>query len=319
MGKAVLVTGAAGFIGFHLCRRLLETGREVVGIDNMNPYYDVSLKQNRLAILHNHPAFTFHRLDISDYPALKKVLTGHPIEVVCNLAAQAGVRYSLKDPFAYQKSNIEGFLNLLEIIREHPVDNFVYASSSSVYGGCSNPPFRVEERTDGPISLYAATKKADELIAHAYSHLYGINCTGLRYFTVYGPWGRPDMALFLFTDAILNQRPIDIFNYGRMKRDFTYIDDIIDGTIAAIEKPALYEIFNLGNSTPVELLDFIGIIEDELGIEAQKRMLPMQPGDVEMTAADITRSTQLLGFAPKTSVREGIRRFLSWYREYYRV
>jgi UDP-glucuronate 4-epimerase len=319
MGKAVLVTGAAGFIGFHLCRRLLESGRDVVGVDNMNPYYDVSLKQARLAILDSYPAFAFHRIDISDYPALKNVFTAHSIELVCNLAAQAGVRYSLKDPFAYQKSNIEGFLNLLEILREHPVENFVYASSSSVYGGCSNPPFSVEERTDGPVSLYAATKKADELIAHAYSHLYGIPCTGLRYFTVYGPWGRPDMALFLFTDAILNRRPIDVFNHGRMKRDFTYIDDIIDGTLAAIENPSRYEIFNLGNATPVALLEFIGILEGELGIEAEKRLLPMQPGDVEMTAADITRSTERLGFKPKTSIREGIRNFLSWYRDYYDV
>ncbi|HDR14264.1 MAG TPA: NAD-dependent epimerase/dehydratase family protein [Desulfobacteraceae bacterium] len=319
MGKAVLVTGAAGFIGFHLCRRLLDAGREVVGVDNMNPYYDVSLKESRLAILESYRTFTFHRLDIADYQAIKSVFAGTPIKAVCNLAAQAGVRYSLKDPFAYQKSNIEGFLNLLEIIRENPVDNFVYASSSSVYGGCTTPPFSVEERTDGPISLYAATKKADELIAHAYSHLHGIPCTGLRYFTVYGPWGRPDMALFLFTDAILNRRPIDVFNYGRMRRDFTYIDDIIDGTVAAIDKPSRYEIFNLGNSKPVELLDFIGIIEDELGIRAEKRMLPMQPGDVEMTAADITRSTELLGFTPQTPVRKGIRNFLSWYRDYYRV
>jgi UDP-glucuronate 4-epimerase len=319
MGNAILVTGAAGFIGFHLCKRLLDDGREVVGIDNLNTYYDVSLKKHRLALLEPYPRFAFHRIDISDHPALKKVFAAHPIGSVCNLAAQAGVRYSLKDPFAYQKSNVEGFLNLLEMAREHPVSNFVYASSSSVYGGCSNPPFSVEERTDGPISLYAATKKANELMAHAYSHLYGINCTGLRFFTVYGPWGRPDMALFLFTEAILNQRPIDVFNYGRMKRDFTYIDDIIDGTIAAIDKPARYEIYNLGNSNPVELLDFIQVIEDELGIKAEKRMLPMQPGDVDMTSAEISRSTQLLGFEPSTPLRKGIRNFISWYRGYYRV
>jgi UDP-glucuronate 4-epimerase len=317
--SAIVVTGAAGFIGFHLCRRLLDSGREVVGIDNMNLYYDVSLKEGRLAILSGYPGFTFYRDDIGDYPAMKKVFTTHCVEAVCNLAAQAGVRYSLEAPFTYQKSNVEGFLTLLEIVREHPVKNFVYASSSSVYGNSSVAPFRVEERTDRPISLYAATKKADELIAHPYSHLYGIPCTGLRYFTVYGPWGRPDMALFLFTDAILRGRPIDVFNNGLMRRDFTYIDDIIDGTVASLGRPARYEIFNLGNSQSVELLDFIRMLEEELGIKAEKRMLPMQPGDVEETSAEISRSRDLLGFEPKTSLRDGIRKFLAWYRSYYSV
>ena len=317
--NTVLVTGAAGFIGFHLCRRLLDSGREVVGVDNMNRYYDVSLKEGRLAILRRYPGFSFYRQDIGDYPALKRVFHRHSIEAVCNLAAQAGVRYSLEDPFAYQKSNVEGFLSLLEAAREHPVRNFVYASSSSVYGGSTRVPFSVDERTDTPVSLYAATKKADELMAHAYSHLYRIPCTGLRYFTVYGPWGRPDMALFLFTDAILHGRPIDVFNHGLMKRDFTYIDDIVDGTVAAIGRPARYEIFNLGNSRPARLLDFIAILEEELGVKAEKRMLPMQPGDVEATAAEISRSRELLGFEPKTPLRDGIRSFLKWYREYYRV
>ncbi len=317
--QTILVTGAAGFIGFHLSRKLLEKGYRVVGVDNMNEYYDVSLKKSRLEILTPYPEFVFCKEDLESLSGIKKIFQTHTIDRVCNLAAQAGVRYSLENPFSYQKSNLEGFLNLLELAREYMVENFVYASSSSVYGSNEKTPFSVEDRVDNPVSLYAATKKANELMAHAYHHLFDLPCTGLRYFTVYGPWGRPDMALFLFTDAILHNRPIDVYNYGRMRRDFTYIDDIIDGTIAAIEKPHPYEVFNLGNSNTTELLEFIRIIEEELGIEAQKNMMPLQPGDVPATSADIRKSKEMHGFSPKTSIREGIHKFLVWYREYYRI
>jgi UDP-glucuronate 4-epimerase len=317
--QTILVTGAAGFIGFHLSRKLLEKGYRVVGVDNMNKYYDVSLKKSRLEILSPYPEFVFCKEDLENLSGIKKIFQTHTIDRVCNLAAQAGVRYSLENPFSYQKSNLEGFLNLLELAREYAVENFIYASSSSVYGSNEKTPFSVEDRVDNPVSLYAATKKANELMAHAYHHLFDFPCTGLRYFTVYGPWGRPDMALFLFTDAILHNRPIDVYNYGRMRRDFTYIDDIIDGTIAAIEKPHAYEVFNLGNSNTTELLEFIRILEEELGMEAQKNMMPLQPGDVPATSADIRKSKEMLGFNPKTSIREGIHKFLVWYREYYRI
>ena len=317
--EVILVTGSAGFIGFHLSKRLLETEHAVVGVDNLNPYYDVNLKRARLDILKSHENFSFYQLDIQDLQGLKDIFKERRVTKICNLAAQAGVRYSLEDPFSYQKSNIEGFLNLLELARKYKVSNFVYASSSSVYGKNRKSPYSVEDRVDNPISLYAATKKANELMAHAYSHLFEIPCTGLRYFTVYGPWGRPDMALFLFTDAILKKRPINVYNYGKMRRDFTYIDDIIDGTIRAIERPAPYEIFNLGNSDSVGLLDFIRVIEEELGQEAEKNMMPLQPGDVAETVADIRRSRELLGFNPRTPLREGIRKFISWYREYYGI
>ena len=317
--ETTLVTGAAGFIGFHLCRKLLDAGNRVIGVDNLNPYYDVSLKDARLKILNSHKKFLFYKADIEDLPQLNKIFKDHQIGRICNLAAQAGVRYSLIDPFSYQKSNLEGFLNLLEMAREHPVSNLVYASSSSVYGKNEDYPFSTEDRTDTPVSLYGATKKANELMAHAYSHLFNIPCTGLRYFTVYGPWGRPDMALFIFTEAILNDRPIKVYNHGRMKRDFTYIDDIIDGTIAALDRPFAYEIFNLGNSRVIELLDFIGVIEQGLGKKAQKEMLPIEPGDVPETSADIVRSKEMLGFSPKTSLKEGVGKFLAWYREYYRI
>jgi len=315
----ILVTGAAGFIGFHLSRELLEKGYRVIGLDSMNEYYDVSLKESRLEILKPYPDFVFCKEDIQNLPGLKKVFQTHAIDRVCNLAAQAGVRYSLENPFSYQKSNLEGFLNLLEMAREYQVQNFVYASSSSVYGSNEKTPFSVEDRVDTPVSLYAATKKANELMAHAYHHLFDFPCTGLRFFTVYGPWGRPDMALFLFTDAILNNRPIDVYNYGRMRRDFTYIDDIVNGTIAAIEKPHACEVFNLGNSDTTELMEFIRIIEEELGMEAQKNMMPIQPGDVPATSADIQKSKEMLGFSPRTSIREGIHNFLVWYREYYKI
>ncbi len=315
----ILVTGAAGFIGFHLTRKLLETGNQVVGVDNLNPYYDVTLKKARLDLLKPFQDFFFYKEDIQDLSGLKKIFQRHSIGRICNLAAQAGVRHSIKDPFSYQKSNLEGFLNLLELAREYEITNFVYASSSSVYGDSPKIPFSVDDRVDTPVSLYGATKKANELMAYAYSHLYGIPTTGLRFFTVYGPWGRPDMALFLFTDAILNNRPINVYNHGNMKRDFTYVDDVVEGTIAALDRPFAYELFNLGNSDPIELMDFIGIIEEELGKEAQKNMMPLQPGDVLETSADIGKSKDMLGFSPKTPIREGIKRFLAWYREYYRV
>ncbi len=317
--QSILVTGAAGFIGFHLARKLLERGNQVIGVDNLNPYYDVTLKKARLDRLKPLNGFFFYKEDIQNLSGLKEIFQKHSIDRVCNLAAQAGVRYSLKDPFSYQKSNLEGFLNLLELAREYEISNFVYASSSSVYGDNPKIPFSVDDRVDSPVSLYGATKKANELMAHAYSHLFGIPCTGLRFFTVYGPWGRPDMALFLFTDAILNDRPINVYNYGRMKRDFTYVDDVVEGTMAALEKPFAYEVFNLGNSDPIELMDFIGIIEEELGREAQKNLMPLQPGDVLETSADIGKSKDMLGFSPKTPTREGIRKFLAWYREYYKV
>lgn len=317
--QSILVTGAAGFIGFHLTRRLLEKGNRVIGVDNLNPYYDVTLKRARLDRLKPLNGFSFFQEDIQNLSGLKEIFKKHSIGRVCNLAAQAGVRYSLKDPFAYQKSNLEGFLNLLELAREYEISNFVYASSSSVYGDNPKIPFSVDDRVDSPVSLYGATKKANELMAYAYNHLFGIPCTGLRFFTVYGPWGRPDMALFLFTDAILNNRPINVYNYGRMKRDFTYVDDVVEGTIAALEKPFAYEVFNLGNSDPIELMDFIGIIEEELGREAQKNLMPLQPGDVLETSADIGKSKDMLGFSPKTPIREGIKKFLAWYREYYNV
>jgi UDP-glucuronate 4-epimerase len=317
--QTTLVTGAAGFIGFNLCKKLLENGNRVIGLDNLNPYYDVSLKKARLERLKPHEEFFFNKADIEDLPKLKKIFRDQPIDRICNLAAQAGVRYSLIDPFSYQKSNLEGFLNLLEMAREHRVSNFVYASSSSVYGKNDTYPFSTEDRVETPVSLYGATKKANELMAHAYSHLFDIPCTGLRFFTVYGPWGRPDMALFLFTEAILKNKPIKVYNHGRMKRDFTYIDDIVDGTIAALDRPFPYEVFNLGNSNVIGLLDFIRVIEEGLGKKAKKEMLPMQPGDVPETSADIQKSRDMLGFNPKTSIKEGVGKFLTWYREYYKT
>lgn len=317
--ERILVTGAAGFIGFHVCRRLLAGGDVVIGVDNLNPYYDPDLKRDRLRILQEEPGFDFHQVNLEDLDGLSEVFREGGIDRVCHLAAQAGVRYSLTDPFAYQKSNLEGFLNLLELIRHHGTVQFIYASSSSVYGKNQKIPFSVEDRVDHPISLYAATKKANELMAHAYSHLYGIPCTGLRYFTVYGPWGRPDMALFIFTKAILENRPIEVYNHGHMKRDFTYIDDIVDGTLAALQRPVPYDLFNLGNSATVELAEFIRLLEETLGRRAEKRLLPLQPGDVPATSADIERAREKLGFSPKTSIEEGIRRFVAWYREYYQV
>jgi UDP-glucuronate 4-epimerase len=317
--KTTLVTGAAGFIGFYVSKALLERAEAVIGIDNLSPYYDVSLKKDRVEQIKSNPRFTFYHEDISDIDILRGIFSEHRIDRICNLAAQAGVRYSLQNPFIYEESNLKGFLNLLEMARQFPVENFVFASSSSVYGNNTKLPFSTEDNVDTPISLYAATKKANELIAHAYSHLFDIPLTGLRYFTVYGPWGRPDMALFLFTNAILGGRPIDIYNFGRMKRDFTYIDDAVDGTISALNKPFKYEIFNLGNSKTVGLMELIGIIEEELEVEAKKNFLPLQPGDVPETYADIEKTTRLLGFRPKTSIREGVKQFIAWYRHYYKI
>ena len=317
--QVVLVTGSSGFIGFSLSKKLLEEGRTVIGVDSMNNYYDVNLKKARLEILKSFDNFFFHKEDIQNLEGLQTIFKQQKIDVICNLAAQAGVRYSLEDPFSYQKSNLEGFLNLLEIAREQGIENFVYASSSSVYGSNKKVPFSVDDRVDNPISLYAATKKANELMAHAYSHLFNIPCTGLRYFTVYGPWGRPDMALFLFTDAMLNNRPINVYNYGDMKRDFTYIDDIVAGTIAAIDRPSSYAVYNLGNSKTEHLMTLIEILEKELGLEAEKNMMPMQPGDVRQTSADIQKSREELGFNPKTPLAKGIRNFVKWYRKFYEV
>jgi UDP-glucuronate 4-epimerase len=302
-----------------LSKKLLEEGRVVIGVDSMNSYYDVNLKKARLEILRTFDNFIFYKEDIQNLKALKDIFKQQDVDVICNLAAQAGVRYSLEDPFSYEKSNVKGFLNLLEIARYHGVTNFVYASSSSVYGTNKKVPFSVEDRVDNPISIYAATKKANELMAHAYSHLFNIPCTGLRYFTVYGPWGRPDMALFLFTDAILNSRPINVYNYGEMKRDFTYIDDIVSGTIAAIDRPEPYEVYNLGNSKTEHLMTLIQLLERELGREAEKNMMPMQPGDVEQTSADIQKSRDKLGFDPKTPLAGGIKKFVEWYRSFYDV
>lgn len=310
-----LITGTAGFIGFHLAKKYLEAGKEIVGYDVINDYYDVNLKNKRIEILKSYPNFHFYQNDLCDFGALEKVFKENKISKVCNLAAQAGVRYSLTNPFAYQKSNLEGFLNILELSKRNEVENFVYASSSSVYGSNKKSPFSVADRVDNPISLYAASKKANELMAHTYSHLFKMPTTGLRFFTVYGPWGRPDMALFIFAKAILEGRPIDIYNYGKMKRDFTYVSDIVQGIEASLEKNYPCEIFNLGNNKPVELLYFVQLIEKELGKEAIKNLLPIQPGDVPETCADIDHSIEKLNYYPKVSIEKGIRKFMDWYKE----
>jgi UDP-glucuronate 4-epimerase len=317
--KTYLVTGAAGFIGFHVSRALLERGDRVVGLDNLNDYYDVSLKKARLALLEDQQQFVFYKEDLASMEGLNRVFKENRIQVVCNMAAQAGVRYSLINPFVYQSSNVEGFLNIIHLAQEHKVENFVYASSSSVYGNNKKIPFSVQDRVDNPISLYAATKKANELMAHTYSHLYGLPCSGLRLFTVYGPWGRPDMALFIFTDAIIKGQPIEVYNFGKMRRDFTYIDDIVNGVLASMDRPVPYAIYNLGNSGAVDLLYFIECIEKELGQKAEKNMLPMQPGDVVETYADLSECERDLGFQPATGIEEGIARFISWYKSYYEI
>lgn len=314
-----LITGSAGFIGFHLAEELLRSGEKVIGLDDVNDYYSTELKWDRNSILEEDERYRFYHEDLSDLDALKQIFLENDIDRVCHLAAQAGVRYSVENPHAYQKSNLEGFTNILEMSRNHEVDNLVYASSSSVYGGNEKIPYNEDDDVTRPISFYAATKVSNELMAHSYSHLYDLPCTGLRFFTVYGPWGRPDMALFKFTDRIVRGEPIDVYNFGDMKRDFTFVDDIIDGVISSLEKPLDYEIFNLGNNTPVNLMDFIEMIEAELGMEAEKNMLPMQPGDMKVTYADISKAKEMLGYEPETDIEEGIARFMDWYKDYYEV
>lgn len=331
----MLVTGAAGFIGFHLCRRLIDLGEGVVGLDNLNDYYDVHLKINRLRQIARERNFKPVRMDLTDREGIAKLFKEEKFDVVVNLAAQAGVRYSLVNPHSYTDSNITGFLNVLEGCRHNGVKHLVFASSSSVYGANTKMPFSVHHNVDHPVSLYAATKKANELMAHTYASLYKIPSTGLRFFTVYGPWGRPDMALFLFTKAILEDRPIDVFNYGKMQRDFTYIDDIIEGVVRVIDRIpepdprwsgdapdpsasyAPYRLYNIGNNNPVELMRFIEVLEDRLGKKAEKNLLPIQPGDVAATYADVDDLVRDVGFKPSTPLEEGIRKFVEWYREYY--
>jgi UDP-glucuronate 4-epimerase len=333
----ILVTGAAGFIGYHVARRLLERGDSVVGLDNLNAYYDVSLKEARLAQLNEHQGFRFAKLNLEDREGMASLFASERLQRIVHLAAQAGVRYSLQNPHAYLDSNLAGFINILEGCRHHGVEHLVYASSSSVYGGNTRLPFSEHDNIDHPISLYAATKKANELMAHTYSHLFRLPTTGLRFFTVYGPWGRPDMALFLFTRAILDGRPIDVFNHGNMVRDFTYIDDIVEGVVRVVDRPAEanpafdaarpdpgtsnapYRVFNIGNSQPTPLAEYIEALEDALGRKAQRNYLPMQPGDVPATSADTDELDAWVGFKPNTPVREGVRRFVEWYREYYNV
>ena len=328
-----LVTGAAGFIGFHLAKRLLQQGEQVFGLDNLNPYYDVTLKESRLALLQQYRQFQFQKSDLADRQAIADLFSVHRFDRVFHLAAQAGVRYSLDNPHCYVESNLVGFLNILEGCRASATPHLIYASSSSVYGSNKKMPFSVLDSVDHPISLYAATKKANELMAHSYAHLYHIPVTGLRFFTVYGPWGRPDMALFIFTKAILEGRPISVYNYGKMERDFTYIDDIIEGIMRVGEvipkinpdwqgndpstSAAPYRIFNIGHRNPVPLLTMIEILEKYLEKEAIKNFLPIQPGDVPATYADMDALISTCNFLPKTSIEEGINRFVSWYRSYY--
>jgi UDP-glucuronate 4-epimerase len=333
----IFVTGAAGFIGFHVSKRLLERGEDVVGIDNLNDYYDPSLKHARLDILRKSERFQFVRADIADRAAMEELFARHKPQRVVHLAAQAGVRYSLTNPHAYTESNITGFLNILEGCRHHGVEHLVYASSSSVYGANTKQPFSEHDNIDHPVSLYAATKKANELMAHTYAHLFGVASTGLRFFTVYGPWGRPDMALFRFTRGILAGEPIPVFNEGRMIRDFTYIDDIVEGVIRVLDQRAEpdpawtgddpdparsyapYRVFNIGNNRPVLLLDYIAALEEALGKKAQLDLLPMQPGDVVSTRADVSELEKAVGFHPSITIGEGIARFVTWYKDYFQV
>ncbi len=336
-GQTVLVTGAAGFIGYHVARRLLADGSRVVGLDNLNAYYDPALKEARLARLVPHAAFAFERVDLTDRSVVPEVFRRHRPRAVVHLAAQAGVRYSLVDPHAYVDANIVGFLNVLEGCRELGVAHLVFASSSSVYGANTKLPFSVHDNVDHPLSLYAATKKANELMAHAYAHLHGIPCTGLRFFTVYGPWGRPDMALFLFTRRILAGQPIDVFNEGRMQRDFTYVDDVVEGMVRVLARPprpdpgwagghpdpgtsrAPYRLYNIGQDRPTSVLRYIEVLEACLGRRATKNLRPLQPGDVPVTRADVEDLARDFGYRPETTIEAGIARFVEWYREYYRV
>lgn len=316
-----LVTGSAGFIGFHVARSLLAQGARVVGLDNFNDYYSPALKRDRDRELRNYPNFVSLEGDLADLPFLETLFEDHRPQKICHLAAQAGVRYSLVNPFAYQKANLEGFLNILELAKRFRVERLVYASSSSVYGGLTELPFSESQRVDTPISLYAATKKANELMAHSYSHLFGLATVGLRFFTVYGPWGRPDMAMWLFIEAMLQRRPIKVFNYGRMQRDFTYIDDIVQGVLAALMVTGLdpFEVINLGNHRSEELLRVIALLEKELGVKAVQDLRPIQPGDVPATFADIARAQDKLGFRPTTPIDQGIPKFVQWYLDYHHL
>ncbi len=333
----VLVTGAAGFIGFTLARKLLDRGDTVIGLDNLNDYYDVTIKEARLAQLNDFGRFEFARMDLADRPAMETLFQREQPQRVVNLAAQAGVRYSIENPRAYVDSNLVGFINVLEGCRDHGVEHLVYASSSSVYGANTSMPFSIHDNVDHPLSLYAASKKANELMAHTYSHLYRLPTTGLRFFTVYGPWGRPDMALFLFTRKILAGEPIDVFNYGNHRRDFTYVEDIVEGVTRVLDRvpegnpdwsgeqpdpgtsQAPYRIYNIGNNQPVELMRYIEVLEQCLGREAQKNLLPLQPGDVPDTYADVSDLVTDVGYRPDTTIETGISRFVDWYRQYYRV
>lgn len=333
--RQILVTGCAGFIGFHLAKRLLDEGLNIIGIDNINNYYDVKLKNSRLSILKRYPNFKFYKKSLENSSGINNIFKSNRIKYVINLAAQAGVRYSLINPKAYIDSNIVGFLSILEACKNYEIEHLVYASSSSVYGGNKQIPFSTSHKVDNPVSLYAATKKANELMAYTYSHLYNIPTTGLRFFTVYGPWGRPDMALFLFTDNIIKDKPIKVFNYGNMLRDFTYIDDIIEGIVRLIttipkavkqdedkeygDSLTPYKIYNIGNNNPVNLEDFISILENKLNKKAIKEYLPMQPGDVSKTYADVSELENDINYKPCTNVEEGIERFVAWYKEYYHI
>jgi len=335
--EPILVTGAAGFIGFHVARRLLAVGRDVVGIDNLNSYYDPSLKSARLVELTAFPSFRFEKLDVADREGIAALFDTYLFPYVVHLAAQAGVRYSLTNPHAYVDANLVGFINVLEGCRHNACRHLVYASSSSVYGANTRLPFRTSDNVDHPISLYAATKKANEAMAHAYAHLFGLPATGLRFFTVYGPWGRPDMAMWLFTEAIVTGRPVRLFNYGKMRRDFTYIDDVVESVVRLIERApapdprwsgndpapatsrAPWRVYNIGNNRPVEVVEIVRLLEEALGRQAKRELLPIQPGDVPETFADIADLEAAVGFKPKTSIEEGIRRFVAWYRGYNRV
>ncbi|XIA64046.1 NAD-dependent epimerase [Bradyrhizobium sp. TZ2] len=326
--QSILVTGAAGFIGFHVARRLLAEGRTVVGLDNLNSYYDPALKQARLDILRGEPRFAFEQIDLADRASMERLFAKHRFPKVVHLAAQAGVRHSIDHPHAYVDANLEGFVNLLEGCRRHGCGHLVYASSSSVYGANTKLPFSVDDKTDHPISLYAATKKANELIAHSYSHLYGLPVTGLRFFTIYGPWGRPDMAIFLFTRAILEGTPIKLFNHGNMRRDFTHIDDVTRVVLRLVDQTpcaggaaagAPEKVYNVGNNHPEELTHVVAVLEQELGRAAVREMLPMQPGDVTETFADVAELMRDTGFRPQTSIEDGLRGFVAWYRDFYRI
>ena len=337
MTKKILLTGAAGFIGYHVAKQLLEQGYQVIGLDNINNYYDIDLKQARINNLSGQPNFVFEKIDIADKDKLNTFVELYKPSIVIHLAAQAGVRYSIENPTAYIESNLVGFANILEVARNFEIEHLIYASSSSVYGANKKIPFSESDSVDHPVSLYAATKKSNELMAHTYSNLYNIPTTGLRFFTVYGPWGRPDMAYFSFTKSIYEGKPINVFNNGNMERDFTYIDDIVEGIIRLIDKipeshndwdyknpdPATsfapYRIFNIGNNQPVKLLDFISILEKLIGKEAKKNFLPMQPGDVRVTFANIDRLNKLTGFKPRTSIEEGLKKFIEWYKQYYKI